>query len=53
MTIEQLAGRYFRLRQELDIAYREQPWQSGRIDRIAADLASTERELAARSKLTH
>jgi hypothetical protein len=47
MNIEQLMGRYFRLKQELSIAYRQQPWQSNRIDRLADDLASTEREIAA------
>ena len=47
MDLEQLMGRYFRLKQELAIAYRAQPWQSGRIDRLADDLAATEREIAA------
>lgn len=47
MDIEQLMGRYFRLKQELSIAYRAQPWQSGKIDRLADDLAATEREIAA------
>lgn len=46
MELEQLMGRYFRLKQELSIAYRAQPWQSGRIDRLADDLAATEREIA-------
>jgi hypothetical protein len=47
MNLDQLMGRYFRLKQELSIAYRQQPWQSNRIDRLADDLASTEREIAA------
>ena len=47
MDIEQLMGRYFRLKQELSIAYRAQPWHSGRIDRLADELATTEREIAA------
>ena len=47
MNLEQLMGRYFRLQQELSIAYRQQPWQSKRIDRLANDLSSTEREIAA------
>jgi hypothetical protein len=46
MNLDQLMGRYFRLKQELSIAYRQQPWQSGRIDRLADALASTEREIA-------
>jgi hypothetical protein len=48
MNLDQLMGRYFRLKQELSIAYRQQPWQSGRIDRLADDLASTELEIAER-----
>ncbi len=48
MDLEQLMGRYFRLKQELAIAYKAQPWHSGRIDRLADELAATEREIAAR-----
>ena len=47
MDLEQLIGRYSRLRQELSTAYRQQPWQSSRIDRLADDLAATERQIAA------
>lgn len=47
MELEPLMGRYFRLRQELAIAYRSRPWQSARIDRLAEDLAATEREIGA------
>lgn len=47
MRLENLMGRYFRLQQELAIAYKQQPWQAGRIDRVADDLAATEREIAA------
>ncbi|MEP7296083.1 MAG: hypothetical protein ABI702_07830 [Burkholderiales bacterium] len=47
MNLEQLMGRYFRLQQELSIAYRQQPWQNTRIDRLADDLSSTERDIAA------
>ena len=46
MDIEQLMGRYFRLQQELSVAYSMVPWQTGRIDRLANDLAATEREIA-------
>lgn len=46
MTIEQLTGRYFRLKQELEIAYRRTPWQAGHIDRLASDLATIEIELS-------
>lgn len=45
MELEPLMGRYFRLKQELTIAYRARPWQSSSIDRLADDLAATEREI--------
>ena len=47
MHLEQLMGRYFRLKQELAHAYRERPWHGARIDRLADDLSATEREIAA------
>ena len=47
MYLQQLMGRYYRLRQELTSAYREQPWRSAHVDRLADDLAATEREIAA------
>jgi hypothetical protein len=47
MELESLMGRYFRLRQELSIAYRARPWLGNRIDRLADDLAATEREIGA------
>lgn len=48
MNIEQMMGRYQRLRQELSIAYNQQPWHSGRIDRLTLELAQVEREIGAR-----
>lgn len=47
MQLKSLMGRYFRLKQELSIAYRARPWLGGRIDRLADDLAATEREIGA------
>jgi hypothetical protein len=47
MELEPLMGRYFRLKQELSIAYRARPWLGSRIDRLADDLAATEREIGA------
>ena len=47
MNLDQLAGRYSRLQQELAAAYLAQPWHSGRIDRLVNDLSATEREIAA------
>lgn len=46
MELEPLVGRYFRLKQELSIAYQARPWQSSSIDRLANALADTEREIA-------
>jgi hypothetical protein len=46
--IEQLMVRYLRLKQDLEIAYKAQPWHSARINRLADDIARTERELASR-----
>ncbi|MEP6874743.1 MAG: hypothetical protein ABI887_10290 [Burkholderiales bacterium] len=53
MDLEQLTGRYIRLKQELATAYGAVPWNSGRIDRLARDLASTECEIAARIHAQH
>ena len=47
MNIEQLKGRCCRLKQELLTEYRASPRNSGRIARLSAELASTEREIAA------
>lgn len=46
MGLDQLMGRYSRLRQELAVAYRERPWHGARIDRLADDLVATERAIA-------
>lgn len=46
MTPEQLTGKHARLRQELADAYSASAWRAGRIDRIADELAETERALA-------
>ena len=48
MNIQQLMGRYLRLKQDLEIAYMAQPRHSGRINRLANDIARTELELASR-----
>lgn len=43
---ESLMARYRRLQQDLARAYRELPWQSSQIDRIADELQATEQALA-------
>ena len=45
MELEALIGRYSRLKQELSIAYRTWPWHVNLIDRLAGDLAATERDI--------
>lgn len=47
MSLEQLMGRYFRLKQELEIAYSAQSWNGALIDRLANDLAAAEAAIAA------
>ena len=47
MDLEQLLGRYSRLKHELSNAYAEEEWQSARISRLADDLTLTERLIAA------
>lgn len=47
MNIEQLTGRCRRLKQELLTEYRAPSRNPGRIARLSAELASTEREIAA------
>lgn len=46
-TLEQLAGRHARLRAELSQAFTAPAWRVGQIDRLADDLAETERLLTA------
>lgn len=46
MTLDQLAGKHARLRQELADAYAAPAWRVGRIDRIAEELAAVERAMA-------
>lgn len=52
MTSDQLKGRYLRLQRELSAAYEARPWHPGQIDRLAAQIAETERQLAAQSRGT-
>ena len=47
MDLEQMMGRYLRLKRELSAAYDALPWNTARIDRLANELAATERDLAA------
>jgi hypothetical protein len=46
MDVEKLATRYFQLKQELSMAYNARPWNGGIVDRLANEIARTEREIA-------
>lgn len=52
MDLEQLSGRYRRLKDELSAVYDQQPWPEGRIDRLAQEIAETEQAIAALSLKT-
>lgn len=51
MTLEQLTGKHARLRLELAEANSAPAWRVGRIDRIAEELAETERAMASSQPL--
>ena len=53
MSLDQLMGRYFRLKQELSIAYKSHPWHSARIDRLADEIVRTELEIASMKSVGH
>lgn len=52
MDLEQLSGRYRRLKDELSAVYDQQPWPTGRIDRLAHEMAEAEQAIAALSVKT-
>ena len=47
MNLEQLIGRYLRLKEELGVAYSAVPWNVRRIDRLAREIAATEHAIRA------
>ena len=52
MEFDQLTGRYIRLKRELAAAYSARPRRDGHSDRLADDLASSERQLSATTHRT-
>jgi hypothetical protein len=48
-SIDQLWGKYRRLRGELAMAYAEPQWNRARLDRLADEIATLEVELARRA----
>jgi hypothetical protein len=47
MNLEQLIGRYLRLKEELGAAYSMVPWNVRRIDRLAREITATEHAIRA------
>ncbi len=45
MTLDQLLGKYMRLRSELSSAYQARAWDTSYINRLSDEIASTERAL--------
>ncbi|MGZ5240264.1 MAG: hypothetical protein ACXWCN_09100 [Caldimonas sp.] len=46
MSVEQLFGKYKRLKVELEAAYTEPHWNQARVDRIADEIALVERQIS-------
>ena len=45
MGLEELIGKYMRLRADLSYAYGVAPWNSAHVDRISDEMASVERSI--------
>jgi|GEM_PF-1651990 len=45
MGLEELIGKYMRLRVDLSYAYGAAPWNSAHLDRISDEMASVERSI--------
>ena len=50
MTLEQLLGKYLRLRAELSSAYEAPAWDASHIDRLSDEIAATEKPWYARGR---
>ena len=53
MNLDQMIGRYLRLKEELAGAYSTIPWNVPRIDRLAREIASTEHAIHALRSASH
>ncbi len=47
MDLDQMNGRFQRLKDELAHAYAQEPWPTGRIDRLIEEISATELAIAA------
>ena len=49
LDLDQLMGRYLRLKRELSAAYLARPWNSAQIDRLVEQIADAERQIATKT----
>ena len=51
MSVDQLFGKYRRLKKDLSVAYSQPQWNSALVDRLVDEIGQVERELAQRAPL--
>jgi len=51
MSVDQLFGKYRRLKKDLSAAYSQPQWNSALVDRLVDEIGQVERELALRGPL--
>jgi len=51
MSVDQLFGKYRRLKKDLSAAYSQPQWNSALVDRLVDEIGQVERELAQRGPL--
>lgn len=49
MSVDQLFGKYRRLKKDLSAAYSQPHWNSALVDRLVEEIGAVERELATRA----
>jgi hypothetical protein len=51
MSVDQLFGKYKRLKKDLSVAYSQPQWNAALVDRLVDEIGVVERELAQRAPL--
>ena len=51
MSVDQLFGKYRRLKKDLSAAYSQPQWNAALVDRLVDEIGSVERELAMRAPM--
>jgi hypothetical protein len=51
MSVDQLFGKYKRLKKDLSVAYSQPQWNAALVDRLVDEIGIVERELAQRAPL--